>query len=65
MVKKTVLVDATLTAPPRKPKGKTTYEPAHDREEENRDQQDKTMEEKAMKWVKKMGDGVDTEARDT
>jgi len=57
------IVDATLTATPRCPKGKTQYELAEDRKEDQRSDQEIEKEEVQMKLVKKQQPGVDTEAR--
>jgi IS5 family transposase len=57
------LVDAAITNSPRKPKGKTTYEVATDRKEDEREDGEKEREENSMKLVKLTQPGVDTEAR--
>jgi IS5 family transposase len=57
------MVDASLTDAPRSPKGKTTYEIAEDRQEDNRNQEQKEMENNSMKLVKIQQPGVDAEAR--
>ena len=57
------IVDATLTDAPCCPKGKTEYEIAEDRKEDQRNAEDYEKEEVQMKWVKKQQPGVDTEAR--
>ncbi len=56
-------VDATLTESPFTPKGKTTYEIAVDRSEQDRSEQDKEQEQ-AYHTLKKIEQpGADTEAR--
>jgi len=57
------IIDATLTDTPRCPKGKTQYELAEDRKEDQRSVEDMDKEEKQMKLVKKQQPGVDNEAR--
>jgi IS5 family transposase len=57
------IVDATLTDTPRCPKGKTQYELAEDRKEDQRSSEEKEKEEVQMKLVKKQQPGVDNEAR--
>jgi len=57
------IVDATLTDTPRCPKGKTEYEIAEDRKEDQRNDEDCEKEENQMQWVKKQQPGVDSEAR--
>ena len=57
------IVDATLTDTSRCPKGKTAYEVAEDRKEDERRVEDMEKEEVQMKLVKKQHTGVDTEAR--
>src|SRR5215469_12825069 len=57
------IVDATLTDTPRCPKGKTQYELAEDRKEDQRNAEDIEQEEVQMKLVKKQQPGVDGEAR--
>ena len=57
------IVDATLTDTPRCPKGKTAYEVAEDRKEDERSIEDMEKEEVQMKLVKRQQPGVDTEAR--
>lgn len=57
------IVDAAITDSPRKPKGKTIYEIAIDREEDNRSETEKEKESNSMKVVKQDQPGVDTEAR--
>jgi IS5 family transposase len=57
------MVDASITDTPRQPKGKTTYEVAIDRHEEERKEEEKDKEEKSMKLIKQVQPGVDTEAR--
>jgi transposase, IS5 family len=46
------MVDASLTDSPRKHKGKTTYEIAEDRQEDNRGIKQKEKEESNMKMIK-------------
>jgi len=57
------MVDASLTDTPCCPKGKTTYEIAQDRQEDDRNQEHKKEEEASMKLVKKQQPGVDAEGR--
>jgi len=57
------IVDATLTDTPRCPKGKTEYELAEDRKEDQRPAEECEKEEVKMKLVKKQQPGVDNEAR--
>ena len=57
------MVDASITDTPRQPKGKTTYEIATDREEDERKEAEKEEEEKSMRLIKKTQPGVDVEAR--
>lgn len=56
-------VDASITETPFSPKGKTSYEIAVDRNEENREEEDKDKENKHQQLVKKTQPGVDSEAR--
>jgi len=56
-------VDATITESPFSPKGKTQYEIATDRQEDERDEQDKQQEEQQQKLLPKTQPGVDNEAR--
>jgi transposase, IS5 family len=56
-------VDASLTDSPFSPKGKTTYEVASDRQEDDRRDEDKQKEEAHHDVLKKKQPGVDTEAR--
>jgi IS5 family transposase len=57
------IVDATLTDSPLCPKGKTEYELAEDRKEDQRSAADCEKEEIHMQWIKKEQPGVDSEAR--
>lgn len=57
------MVDASITDSPRSPKGKTEYELATDRHEDERSQQEKGKEENQMKLIKKQKPGVDNQAR--
>lgn len=57
------LVDASLTDSPRRPKGKTTYEIAHDRKEDQRDPESETKEDDHQKLIKQVHPGVDCEGR--
>jgi transposase, IS5 family len=64
LVKKgAAMVDASITDSPRKPKGKTTYEIAQDRKEDQRSPEDQQAEEQQMQAIKKESPGVDTQAR--
>jgi IS5 family transposase len=64
MVKEGVaMVDAAITDTPRQPKGKTTYEIASDRHEDERKEEEKAKEKKSMILIKQIQPGVDTEAR--
>ncbi|MEM6718568.1 MAG: IS5 family transposase [Bacteroidota bacterium] len=56
-------VDASLTQSPFNPKGKTTYELAQDRNEENRSQEDKDKEEQYHQLKKVEQPGADHQAR--
>jgi IS5 family transposase len=57
------IIDATLTDSPRCPHGKTEYELAEDRKEDERSSENCEKEEKKMNLVKKEQPGVDSEAR--
>ena len=57
------IVDATITDSPLCPKGKTEYEIAEDRKEDERSSEECEKEEVQMKLVKKQQPGVDNEAR--
>jgi len=61
IINKGVNVDASITASPFSPKGKTTYEIAQDRKEDEVSQEDVAKQEVALK--KLQGKGVDDEAR--
>lgn len=64
MVKKgSALVDASITDTPRKPKGKTTYEIAVDRKEDERSADELQQEEEQLKLVKQKQSGVDEQGR--
>ena len=54
-------VDASITHSPFSLKGKTEYEIAKDREEDDRDEQQKEKEEDSQKIIKKTKPGVDSE----
>jgi len=56
-------VDASITDSPFSPKGKTTYEVASDRKEDERKDEDKQKEEDQQVELKKKQPGVDSEAR--
>jgi transposase, IS5 family len=56
-------VDASITDSPFRPKGKTEYEIASDREEDDRDNEDTQKEEEHHQLLKKEKPGVDSEAR--
>lgn len=56
-------VDATLTDSPFSPKGKTEYEIATDRKEDDRDEGERQKEERQQQVIKKTKPGVDSEAR--
>jgi len=57
------MVDASLTDSPFRPKGKTEYQIATDRKEDDRDENDKRQEEIQHKLIKKEKPGVDSEGR--
>jgi IS5 family transposase len=57
------IVDASLTDSPFNPKGKTTYEVAEDRKEDERSDDDKDAEQNQAKVNKKEQPGTDTEGR--
>jgi IS5 family transposase len=57
------IIDASLTISPFSPKGKTTYEIAEDRKEDERSDEEKNKEERYFKLIKKTEPGVDTDAR--
>jgi IS5 family transposase len=57
------IVDATLTDSPRCPKGKTAYEVAQDRKEDDRSFENIEKEDITMKLVKRQQPGADSEAR--
>jgi IS5 family transposase len=63
MVRTGAIVDASVTESPFKPKGRTTYEIATDREEEPRSQEEQDKEEKHHVLIRKQQPGVDSEAR--
>lgn len=56
-------VDASITDSPFCPKGKTEYEIASDRQEDDRDDQDQQKEEQSQDVIRKTKPGVDSEAR--
>ena len=62
IVKTGVIVDATVTDSPRKPKGKTTYAIANDRKEEDRTETDIQEEVVQKQLIKITQPGVDAEA---
>ena len=57
------IVDASVTDSPFNPKGKTTYEIAEDRKEDERSDKDKDAEENQSKIIKKERPGSDSEGR--
>lgn len=57
------IVDASLTVSPFSPKGKTTYEIAEDRKEDERSDEDKDSEDSHHQLVKLEQPGADDEAR--
>lgn len=57
------IVDASITDSPWSPKGKSTYEVAEDRKEDDRNKDDIDHENKQFKVVKKEQPGVDSEGR--
>lgn len=57
------MIDASLTDTPRIPRGKTTYEVAEDRKENDRDKKEIDKENNQTKFVRKQQPGVDSEAR--
>lgn len=63
IVNKAVMVDATITQSPRKPKGKVQYEIAQDRKEDERPIEEKQKEKNIQKLIKVKQPGVDGEAR--
>lgn len=63
IIKTGVLLDASVTDTLRKPKGKTTYEVADDRKEEEQSREDQEKETASLKLIKQTKPGVDTEAR--
>jgi transposase, IS5 family len=64
MIKKGIaMVDASITDSPRSPKGKTTFELAEDRKEDQRGDEEIKKEEEHIKLVKKVKPGVDDQAR--
>lgn len=63
IVKSGAIVDASIIDTPLKPKGKTRYEMATDRSEEERAEQELEKEEQVQVLIKKEQPGVDTQAR--
>ena len=63
IVKTGVKVDATITDSPRKPKGKSTYQIAEDRKEDEVNDTEKEKQSTEIQAVKVVQAGVDTEAR--
>jgi IS5 family transposase len=57
------IVDASITESPWQPKGKTTYQIAEDRKEDERKQEDIDEENRQTKIIKKKQPGVDDQAR--
>lgn len=57
------IVDASITVSPLAPKGKTTYEIAEDRKEDERQDDEMKKEETHHRLIKKESPGVDDEAR--
>ncbi len=57
------MVDASITDSPYSPKGKTEYEIASDRREEERSEEEKEKEEQTHKLIKIKKPGVDSDAR--
>ena len=57
------IVDASVTVSPYAPKGKTTYEIAEDRNEDNRTDENNNIEDTSFKLIEKTQPGVDTDAR--
>lgn len=62
IVKTGAIVDATITETPRKPKGKTTYQVADDRKEDERKQEEIEAEAAQKQLIKVTQPGVDEEA---
>ena len=63
VVKTGIKIDASLTDSPRSPKGKTSYQIAEDRKEDEVTQDDKETQTTHIQFVKIIQPGVDTEAR--
>lgn len=63
IIKSGAIVDASVTESPLKPRGKTTYELATDREDEPRNEQELDKENAQQKLIKTEQPGVDTEGR--
>jgi IS5 family transposase len=63
LVKTGVKIDATITDSPGKPKGKTTYEIAEDRKEDEVSDTEVEKQSTEIKLVKAVQSGVDTEGR--
>lgn len=63
IVKTGVKIDATITDSPRKPKGKTTYEIAEDRKEDEVDPKEIESQAAKIELIKKTQPGVDIEGR--
>lgn len=62
LVKGGVIVDASITDSPRKPKGKTEYEIVEDRQQEAKEEE-REKEASQFKLIKKTQPGVDSEGR--
>jgi IS5 family transposase len=62
IVKTGAIVDAGITESARKPKGKTIYEIADDRKEDQRSEEDKKAETTQRQFIKVTRPGVDSEA---
>jgi len=63
VVKTGVKIDASITDSPRKPRGKTTYQIAEDRKEDEVSEAEKDKQTADIKLVKIVQQGVDTDAR--
>lgn len=63
IVKSGVAVDASITDSPLSPKGKTTWEIATDRKEDDREDTDKNKEDNFHKLERQQKPGTDSEAR--
>lgn len=65
MVKNTVVTDASITETPFKPKGKSQYELEEKQEKDDKERKDNEDKGQEHGLVRKMGKGVDKEARYT